>query len=237
MMLIRDGINSICALQQSNNGGERRAAELRRLRSIPPDARRLIRRTPKLDRKAVAMLLDSGLSVGAIQDAVALLGRKLPGSFDATVNDWHDSPGEAALPGIWLCSSGHEQVCDFAHQRAAQSAASEGQRLQDHGMGVTTTQDDRELRAHLEEFLALDIPRLGRRKQIVPNACSVETTAATPPTEKQRHEAIDKRRRRKLRHPNEADIARRAAANAMMKRHWSTPIGITAKFRVYIGAR
>src|SRR5262249_7620371 len=50
---------------------QRRADELRRLRSIPPDARRLIRRTPKLDRKAVVMLLDSGLNAEAIQDAVA----------------------------------------------------------------------------------------------------------------------------------------------------------------------
>lgn len=66
---------------------QRRTDELRRLRSISPGARRLIRRTPKLDRKAVAMLLHSGLNAEAIQDAVALLSKKLPGNFDSIVND------------------------------------------------------------------------------------------------------------------------------------------------------
>lgn len=193
---------------------ERRAAELRRLRSIPPDARRLIRRTPKLDRKVVAMLLDKGLSAGAIQEAVTLLGRKLPGNFDSIVNDWQIRQAKRHFQESGFVPPGMGKLATSltSEQRSEQRRKANADKITEWASRRPRT--TAELRAHLEEFLAFDVPRLGRRKQIVTERLRrLKKQPPMPPTEKERHEAIDKRRRRMLRQPNEADIARRAADN------------------------
>jgi hypothetical protein len=195
---------------------QRRADELRRLRSIPPDGRRLIRRTPKLDRKAVVMLLDSGLNAEAIQDAVALLGKKLPGSFDSIVNDWQIRQAKRLYRESGFVPPG---MGKFAASLTSEQRSR--QRRKANAVKITEWASQRprttaELRAHLEEFLALDVPRLGRRKQIVAERLNqLEKHPTTPPTEEQRQKAMDKRRRKMVRQqPDEADMARRAAANS-----------------------
>lgn len=194
---------------------QRRAGELRRLRSIPPDARRLIRRTPKLDRKAFVKLLDGGLSAGAIQDAVALLGRELPSSFDRVVDDWTIRQAKRLYRESGFVPPGMSKFATSltSDQRSRQRRQANASKITEWASQQPRT--TAELRAHLEEFLAFDVPRLGRRQQIVAERLKqLKKPPPTPPTEKERQEAIDKRRRRMLRQPpNEADIARRAAAN------------------------
>jgi len=195
---------------------QRRADELRRLRSIPPDARRLIRRTPKLDRKAVAMLLDSGLSAGAIRDAVALLGRELPSSFDRVVDDWTIRRAKRLYKesGFVPPGMGKFAASLTSEQRSRQRRKANADKITEWASQRPRTTE--ELRAHLEEFLALDVPRLGRRQQIVAERLErLKQQKTTPPTEEQRQKAMDNRRRKTMRQqPNEADMARRAAANS-----------------------
>ncbi len=195
---------------------KRRAAELRRLRSIPPDARRLIRRTPKLDRKAVAMLLDSGLNSEAIQDAVALLGKKLPGSFDSIVNDCQIRQAKRLYKesGFVPPGMGKFAASLTSEQRSRQRRKANADKITEWASQRPRT--TAELRAHLEEFMALDVPRLGRRQQIVAERLRrLKKQPTTPATEEQRQKAMDKRRRKMVRQqPTEADMARRAAANS-----------------------
>lgn len=195
---------------------ERRAAELRRLRSIPPDARRLIRQTPKLTRKSVVMLLRSGLSAEAIQDAVALLCTTMPGDFDSIVNDWQIRQAKRLYKESGFVPPGMGKFATSltSEQRSRQRRKANADKITEWASRRPRT--TAELRAHLEEFLALDVPRLGRRKQIVTERLArLKRQHSTPPTEKQRQEAIGKRRKKMLRQPpNEADMARRAAANS-----------------------
>jgi hypothetical protein len=195
---------------------QRRADELRRLRSIPPDARRLIRRTPKLDRKAVVMLLDSGLIAEAIQDAVALLGKKLPGTFDSIVNDWQIRQAKRLYKesGFVPPGMGKFATALTSEQRSRQRKKANADKITEWASQRPKT--TAQLRAHLEEFLALDVPRLGRRQQIVAERLEqLKKQPTTPATEDQRQKAMDKRRRKMVRQqPDEADMARRAAANS-----------------------
>ena len=194
---------------------QRRADELRRLRSVPPDARRLIRRTPKLDRKAVVMLLDSGLNAEAIQDAVALLGKKLPGSFDSIVKDWQIRQAKRLYKESGFVPPGMGKFATSltSEQRSRQRRKANAVKITEWASQRPRTTAD--LRAHLEEFLNLDVPRLGRRQQIVAKRLERLKQPTTPTTEEQRQKAMDKRRRKMMRQqPDEADMARRAAANS-----------------------
>lgn len=194
---------------------KRRADELRRLRSIPPDARRLIRQTPKLTRKSVVILLHSGLSAEAIQDAVALLGTTMPGDFDSIVNDWQIRQAKRLYKesGFVPPGMGKFATALTREERSRQRKKANADKIAEWASirPITTA----ELRAHLEEFLALDVPRLGRRQKIVAERLEqLKKQPATPATEDQRQKALDKRRRKMLRpRPNESDMARRAAAN------------------------
>jgi len=190
---------------------QKRADMLRRIRSIPPHARRLIRRNPILDRKTVTAMLDMGMNSTAIQNAVALLGQKLPSSFDRVVDDWriHQAKRLHQETGFVRPGMGKFVTSLTSDQKTRQRQKANVAKITEWASQRPTT--TAELRAHLEEFLTLDVPRLGRRKQVV--AERLKQQASAPYTDEQRREAMDKRHRKLLRRPNESDLARRAAAN------------------------
>ena len=162
------------------------------------------------------MLLDSGLSAGAIQDAVALLGKKLPGNFDTIVNDWQIRQAKRFYKESGFVPPGMGKFATSltSEQQSRQRRKADADKFTEWASRRPST--TAELRAHLEEFLALDVPRLGRRKQIVAERLErLNKQPTTPPTEEQRQKAMDKRRRKMMRQqPDEADMARRAAANS-----------------------
>jgi hypothetical protein len=162
------------------------------------------------------MLLDSGLIAEAIQDAVALLGKKLPGTFDSIVNDWQIRQAKRLYKesGFVPPGMGKFATALTSEQRSRQRKKANADKITEWASQRPKT--TAQLRAHLEEFLALDVPRLGRRQQIVAERLEqLKKQPTTPATEDQRQKAMDKRRRKMVRQqPDEADMARRAAANS-----------------------
>ena len=217
---------------------QRRGDELRRLRFIPPDARRLIRRTPKLDRKSVAMLLHSGLNAEAILDAVALLGKKLPGNFDSIVNDWQIRQAKRLYKESGFVPPGMGKFATSltSEQRSRQHRKANADKITEWASQRPRT--TAELREHLEEFLALDVPRLGRRQQIVAERLEqLGKQKTAPPAEEQpRRRWTSGEGKCCVSSPMKRTWLAGLPLTPRMQRHWSTPTGITAKFRVFIGA-